>query len=71
MRLRRIRIPFSLFALDLLRRRIVPVLMLFVPSVFYAIMFVITSTKSITFQLSAIEAEESLTVTERNSLRLG
>jgi len=65
-RLRRTRVAFSLSARDLLRRRIVLLLMLLVPSVFYAIMFVITTTKSITFQLSAIEAEDYLSVAQRH-----
>jgi hypothetical protein len=65
-RVRRIRVAFSLSARDLLRRRIVLLLMLLVPTVFYAIMFVITTTKSITFQLSAIEAEDYLTVAQRS-----
>lgn len=66
MRLRRVWVAFSLSARDLLRRRIVLLLMLLVPSVFYAITFVTTTNQSTTFQLSAIEAEDYLAVSQRH-----
>jgi ABC-2 type transport system permease protein len=66
MRSSRTRVAFSLYARDLLRRRIVLLLMLLVPAVFYSIMFVIATTKPITFQLAAIEEEDYLQVPQRH-----
>jgi hypothetical protein len=64
--LRRIWVAFSLSTRELLRRRIVVLLMVLVPSVFYSIMLIITTTKPITFQLSAIEEEDYLQVPQRH-----
>lgn len=66
MRLSRTRVALSLSARDLLRRRIVLLLVLLVPSVFYAVTFAVTTTAGITFQLSAIEEEDYLSVAERH-----
>jgi hypothetical protein len=65
-RLRRVGVAFSLSARGLLRRRIVPLLMLLVPSVFYAIVLVIGTEEPVTFQLSAIEEEDYVTVAQRS-----
>jgi len=66
MRMRRLGVAITLTAKELVRRRVVVLMLLVVPTVFYGVILAITTTKPIDFQLAAIEEEDYVRVAQRD-----
>ncbi len=66
MRLKRLRAAVASSLRELLRRRVVLLLIALLPSAFYGTTLAITTTKPVWFQLAAIEEEDYLSVPQRH-----
>lgn len=66
MRLRYIKTGWIMAAKELLRSRIAFILFFVIPTVFYAVIFLVTTHRQIAFKLASISEEVFLTVSQRN-----